>query len=74
MQVLKITDQVSDKAVDLLKQYRLSHGLLIADALIAVTALEHGEPLSPKISATFVSSPVCIYCLTRSQLKFELGW
>ncbi len=30
-QVLKITDQISDCAVDLLQQYFLSHGLLIAD-------------------------------------------
>ena len=42
-QILKITDQISDRAVGLLQQYRLSHGLLIADALIAATALEHDE-------------------------------
>ena len=52
-QVLKITDQISDKAVDLLKQYRLSHGLLIADALIAATALEHGEPFITKNQRDF---------------------
>lgn len=52
-QLLKITDQISDKAVDLLRQYRLSHGLLIADALIAATALEHGEPLSTKNQRDF---------------------
>jgi hypothetical protein len=32
-QILKITDQVSDRAVDLLHQYFLSHNLLIADGL-----------------------------------------
>lgn len=42
-QVMKITEPISDRAVDLLTQYRLSHGLLIADALIAATALEHNE-------------------------------
>ncbi len=52
-QVLKITDQISDKAVDLLQQYRLSHGLLIADALIAATALEHGEPFITKNQRDF---------------------
>jgi predicted nucleic acid-binding protein len=52
-QVLKITDQISDKAVDLLRQYRLSHGLLIADALIAATALEHGEPFITKNQRDF---------------------
>ncbi len=47
-EVLKITDQISDKAVELLQQYRLSHGLLIADSLIAATAIEYGEPLITK--------------------------
>ncbi len=42
-QILKITDQISDRAVELLKQYFLSHGLLIADGLIAATALVHNE-------------------------------
>jgi predicted nucleic acid-binding protein len=39
MRLLKLTEQVSDRAVDLLQQYRLNHGLLMADALIAATAL-----------------------------------
>jgi predicted nucleic acid-binding protein len=42
-QVLKLTQQISVKSVELLNQYRLSHGLLIADALIAATALETNE-------------------------------
>ena len=37
--VLRLDEQISDTACDLLKQYRLSHGLLIADALIAATAI-----------------------------------
>ncbi len=41
-QVLKLNEQISDTAVDLLRRYRLSHGLLIADALIAATALSWG--------------------------------
>ncbi len=36
---LPVTETISAKAVDLVRQYRLSHGLLIADALIAATAL-----------------------------------
>ncbi len=52
-QPLKITDQISDRAVGLLEQYRLSHGLLIADALIAATALEHNEPFITKNQRDF---------------------
>lgn len=41
-QVVKLNEQVSDTAVDLLRRYRLSHGLLIGDALIAATAIAAG--------------------------------
>jgi predicted nucleic acid-binding protein len=36
-QIIKINEQISAIAVDVLKRYRLSHGLLIADAFIAAT-------------------------------------
>lgn len=38
-QVIPITEQISNSAVELIRKYRLSHGLLLADALIAATAL-----------------------------------
>lgn len=38
-QVLKLTEQISDAAMNLLRQYRLRHGLAIPDALIAATAI-----------------------------------
>ncbi len=38
-EIIKLDEDVSDKGVGLLKKYRLSHGLLIADALIAATAI-----------------------------------
>jgi predicted nucleic acid-binding protein len=47
-QLLKLTEQVSDTAVDLLRQYRLSHNLLIADSLIAASALVFNAPLISK--------------------------
>jgi len=50
-QVFGITESVSAHATQLLKQHRLSHGLLILDALIAATALEANEPLISKTSA-----------------------
>jgi len=46
--VVKLNEQTSDIAVDLLRRYRLSHGLLIADALIAATALSEGIPFITK--------------------------
>src|SRR5882762_3132276 len=47
-QVIKITSPASDMAVDLLRRYRLSHGFLIGDALIAATALVLNAPLISK--------------------------
>jgi predicted nucleic acid-binding protein len=36
---VQVNEAISDIATELLNQYRISHGLLIADALIAATAL-----------------------------------
>lgn len=36
---------ISETAITLLGTYRLSHGLLIADSLIAATAMVHSQPL-----------------------------
>jgi predicted nucleic acid-binding protein len=47
-QILKLNPQSSDTSVDLLRRYRLSHGLLIADALIAATALSLDIPFVTK--------------------------
>lgn len=47
-QIIKIDETISDKAVELLQQYRLSHGLFIADALITATALSWDCPLASK--------------------------
>lgn len=38
-QILQISEQTSERGIDLLTQYNLSHGLLIPDALIAATAI-----------------------------------
>lgn len=46
--VLKLNDQICDTALELLRRYRLSHGLVIADALIASTALTMEQPLVSK--------------------------
>lgn len=47
-QVVNLDAAISDKGVDLLRRYRLSHGLLIADSLIAATAIVQDWPLITK--------------------------
>ena len=37
--IIKLNEKISDTAIDLLKRFHLSHGLLIADGLIAATAI-----------------------------------
>jgi predicted nucleic acid-binding protein len=46
--VIWLNERMSDSAVDLLRRYRLSHGLLIADAFIAATALVSDTSLVSK--------------------------
>lgn len=47
-QIIKLEGHISEKALDLIKTYRLSHGLLIPDALIAATAIIESIPLLTK--------------------------
>ncbi len=46
--LIKLSEHASDTAVDLLRRYRLSHGLLIPDALIAATAMSLDVPFVTK--------------------------
>ena len=52
-QLLRLNEQACDQAVELLRQYRLSHGLLIPDALIAATAMTRGYLLVSKNQRDF---------------------
>ena len=47
-QVIHLSASISQRGLELLQQYRLSHGLLIPDGLIAATALETAIPLISK--------------------------
>ena len=47
-QVIMLTEQASQNAIELLRRYRLSHGLLIADALISATAISSGAAFVTK--------------------------
>ena len=46
--VVALTPGISTRALELLRMYRSSHGLLIPDALIAATALMEAEPLATR--------------------------
>ncbi|WP_414576778.1 type II toxin-antitoxin system VapC family toxin [Anabaena sp. CCY 9402-a] len=46
--IIKVDQAISNKAVDLLRFYRLSHGLLIPDSLIAATAIIWNYPFITK--------------------------
>ena len=43
--VLPITQGISEMACSLVEKYSLSHSVHLADALIAATAMQHGQPL-----------------------------
>lgn len=47
-QIVKLNEFISDQAEELLRLYRLSHGLLIPDSLIAGTAITLNIPLATK--------------------------
>jgi predicted nucleic acid-binding protein len=53
LQIVPLDPAVSNSALDLVRQYRLSHGLLIPDALIAATALVGNVPLLIKNQRDF---------------------
>ena len=43
--VVSVNERIAVTAIGLLERYRLSHGLLIPDALIAATSISEGLPL-----------------------------
>jgi predicted nucleic acid-binding protein len=51
--IFTLNEAISNLAVDLLGQYRLSHGLLLADSLIAASALVHEVPFVSKNAKHF---------------------
>ena len=46
--IIKINETITDIAVDLVRQYRLSYGLVVADGFIAATAISLDVPLASK--------------------------
>lgn len=60
--IVPLSASISQVALELMDSYRLSHGLEIADALIAATALEHGHTLFTKNIRDFQMIPgiICV--------------
>ena len=58
--VVPIDDATSARALGLMDSYFLSHGLVIPDALIAATALEHGLTLYTRNVRDFQMIPSLI--------------
>lgn len=48
LEICPLTEEISTRAISLIRTYALSHGLLIPDALIAATALSNNLPLLSK--------------------------
>lgn len=51
--IIPLDNMISTKTISLLEEYNLSHHLLIADALIAATALVYDIPLATKNQRDF---------------------
>ncbi len=47
-EILQLNNAISEKAVELFEEYRLSHGVLIPDMLIASSALTYEIPILSK--------------------------
>jgi predicted nucleic acid-binding protein len=43
--VIQVTEAISIRAVQFVREFTLSHSVQVADAIIAATAIEAGEPL-----------------------------
>jgi hypothetical protein len=53
-QTIVLNEEINFKAISLLNQYRLSHGLLIPDSLIAATAIVLDIPFASKNQKDFI--------------------
>lgn len=51
--LIHFSEQISQKAIELIERYKLSHGLLIPDAIIAATAIMMNSELYSKNARHF---------------------
>lgn len=52
-EIINLNYEITQKAIELLKEYKLSHGLLIADSMIAATSMILDAPLLTKNQKDF---------------------
>ena len=52
-ELIHLSEQISQKAIELIERYKLSHGLLIPDAIIAATAIMMNSELYSKNARHF---------------------
>jgi predicted nucleic acid-binding protein len=52
-QIINLNEVICETALELLRRYRMSHGLLIPDALIAATAITMNQPFITKNQKDF---------------------
>ena len=52
--IISLNPPIANKAIELLRRFRLSHGLLIPDALIAATAIVFNAALATRNKRDYV--------------------
>jgi len=60
--LIHLSEQISQKAIELIESYKLSHGLLIPDAIIAATAIMMNSELFSKNARHFKLMVTCAAC------------
>jgi predicted nucleic acid-binding protein len=69
-EILPINVTITDRAMKLVDDYALSHGMQLGDALIAATALEHGVTVLTCNAKHFLLSMVYLLrCLYRNSFS-----
>jgi predicted nucleic acid-binding protein len=72
--ILAMTETIAARAVTLLRQYRLSHGLSITDALIAASALVYSDTLYTKNVRDFQMIPALTVVRPYEKPSVESGF
>jgi predicted nucleic acid-binding protein len=72
--ILAMTETIAARAVTMLRQYRLSHGLSITDTLIAASALVYSDTLYTKNVRDFQIIPGLTVVRPYQKLSADSGF